>query len=71
MAIKSYKPTTPSRRHMTVLPFNEITKTEPEKSLTVALKSTGGRNKQGRMTVRHRGGSMNDILKSDHAQCPQ
>lgn len=56
MAIKSYKPTTPSRRHMTVLPFNEITKTEPEKSLTVALKSTGGRNKQGRMTVRHRGG---------------
>ena len=47
MAIKSYKPTTPSRRHMTVLPFDEITKTEPEKSsLTVALKSTGGRNKQ-------------------------
>ena len=56
MAIKSYKPTTPSRRHMTVLPFDEITKTEPEKSLTVALKSTGGRNKKGRLTVRHRGG---------------
>jgi large subunit ribosomal protein L2 len=56
MAIKSYKPTTPSRRHMTVLPFDEITKTEPEKSLTVALKSSGGRNAKGRMTVRHRGG---------------
>ena len=56
MAIKSYKPTTPSRRHMTVLPFDEITKTEPEKSLTVALKRTGGRNAKGRMTVRHRGG---------------
>ncbi len=56
MAIKSYKPTTPSRRHMTVLPFDEITKTEPEKSLTIALKSTGGRNKKGRLTVRHRGG---------------
>ena len=56
MAIKSYKPTTPSRRHMTVLPFDEITKTEPEKSLTVPLKKTGGRNAQGRLTVRHRGG---------------
>lgn len=56
MAIKSYKPTTPSRRHMTVLPFDEITKTEPEKSLTVSLKSTGGRNAKGRLTVRHRGG---------------
>jgi large subunit ribosomal protein L2 len=41
---------------MTVLPFDEITKTEPEKSLTVALKRTGGRNAKGRMTVRHRGG---------------
>jgi len=41
---------------MTVLPFDEITKTEPEKSLTVPLKKTGGRNAQGRLTVRHRGG---------------
>lgn len=56
MAIKSYNPTTPSRRHMTVLTFDEITKTEPEKSLTVPLKSTGGRNVKGRLTVRHRGG---------------
>lgn len=56
MGIKSYKPTTPSRRHMTVLSFDEITKKEPEKSLTVTLKSKAGRNAQGRLTVRHRGG---------------
>ncbi|MGR6837431.1 50S ribosomal protein L2 [Syntrophomonas erecta] len=56
MAIKKYRPTTPSRRHMTVMNFNEITKTEPEKSLTAPLKKTGGRNAKGRLTVRHRGG---------------
>lgn len=55
MAIKSYNPTTPSRRHMTVLTFDEITKTEPEKSLTRPLKSTAGRNAKGRLTVRHKG----------------
>lgn len=56
MGIKKFKPTTPSRRHMTVMSFDEITKTEPEKSLTVSLKSTGGRNAKGRLTVRHKGG---------------
>jgi len=56
MGIKKFKPTTPSRRHMTVLSFDEITKAEPEKSLTVSLKSTGGRNAKGRLTVRHKGG---------------
>ena len=56
MGIKKFRPTTPSRRHMTIMSFEEITKTEPEKSLTVALKSKGGRNVQGRLTVRHRGG---------------
>lgn len=56
MGIKKYKPTTPSRRHMTITSFDEITKTEPEKSLTVSLKSTGGRNAIGRLTVRHKGG---------------
>jgi len=56
MGIKKFKPTTPSRRHMTVMSFEEITKTEPEKSLTVSLKSTGGRNAKGRLTVRHKGG---------------
>lgn len=56
MGIKKFKPTTPSRRHMTIMSFEEITKTEPEKDLTVSLKRTGGRNAKGRMTVRHRGG---------------
>ena len=56
MAINKYKPTTTSRRHMTVMSFEEITKTEPEKNLTVSVKRKGGRNVQGRMTVRHRGG---------------
>jgi len=56
MGIKKFKPTTPSRRHMTVLTHEEITKKEPEKSLTVPLKKTGGRNAKGRLTVRHRGG---------------
>lgn len=56
MSIKSFRPTTPSRRHMTILSFDEITKTEPEKSLTAALKSKGGRNAVGRLTVRHQGG---------------
>lgn len=56
MSIKKYRPTTPSRRHMTILSFDELTKKEPEKTLTVPLKKSGGRNHQGRMTVRHRGG---------------
>lgn len=56
MGIKKFKPTTPSRRHMTVMSFEEITRSEPEKSLTTPLKSTGGRNAKGRLTVRHRGG---------------
>ena len=56
MGIKKFKPTTPSRRHMTILSFDEITKTEPEKSLTVSMKSSGGRNAIGRLTVRHKGG---------------
>ncbi|NMB01603.1 MAG: 50S ribosomal protein L2 [Firmicutes bacterium] len=56
MAIKKYKPTTPGRRNMTGYTFEEITKKEPEKSLLVSLKSTGGRNAEGRITARHRGG---------------
>ncbi|MEG2638312.1 MAG: 50S ribosomal protein L2, partial [Clostridiales bacterium] len=50
MGIKKYNPTSPGRRGMTVSTFEEITKTEPEKSLTVPLKNKGGRNNQGRMT---------------------
>ncbi len=56
MGIKRYKPTTPSLRWATGSDFAEITKSKPEKSLTVALKKSGGRNSQGRITCRHRGG---------------
>ena len=56
MGIKSYKPYTPSRRHMTGSDFSEITKTKPEKSLVVSLKKHSGRNNQGKITCRHRGG---------------
>lgn len=56
MGIKSYKPYTPSRRHMTGSDFSEITKKKPEKSLVVPLKKHAGRNNQGKITVRHRGG---------------
>ena len=56
MGIKRYKPYTPSRRHMTVSTFEEITKKTPEKSLVVHLKKNSGRNAQGKITVRHKGG---------------
>lgn len=56
MSIKNFKPYTPSRRAMTTLSFDEITKTTPEKSLLVTLKKTGGRNQQGVITTRHIGG---------------
>ncbi|MBQ8638752.1 MAG: 50S ribosomal protein L2 [Lachnospiraceae bacterium] len=56
MGIKTYTPYTPSRRNMTGLDFAEITKTTPEKSLTVSLKKNSGRNNQGKITVRHHGG---------------
>lgn len=56
MGIKSYNPYTPSRRNMTGYDFAEITKTAPEKSLTVSLKKSAGRNNQGKITVRHHGG---------------
>ncbi len=56
MALRKYKPTSPGRRFMTVSTFEEITKTEPEKSLLEPLKKTGGRNSYGRITTRHQGG---------------
>ena len=56
MGIKKYSPTTPSRRNMTVSTFDEITKSEPEKSLLRPLNKKGGRNSYGRITVRHHGG---------------
>lgn len=56
MALKSFKPTTPSRRHMTMPTFEEITTDRPERSLLVSLNRKGGRNSQGKISVRHRGG---------------
>ena len=56
MANKAYKPTTPSRRHMSDPSFEEITKKSPEKSLLAVLKKHAGRNNTGRITVRHHGG---------------
>lgn len=56
MAIKSYKPTTPSRRQMTVTDYSQLSKVAPEKSLLEPMKKKSGRNSYGRITVRHRGG---------------
>ena len=56
MGIRTYNPYTPSRRHMTGSDFSEITNSTPEKSLTVSKNSKAGRNAQGKITVRHRGG---------------
>lgn len=56
MAIKTYKPTTPSRRHMSVVDYSGLSKVAPEKSLLEPMNKKSGRNSYGRITVRHRGG---------------
>jgi len=56
VALKQFKPTSPGRRYFTVSTFEEVTKTEPEKSLTAPIKRSGGRNSSGRITMRHVGG---------------
>ncbi|MBO0686107.1 MAG: 50S ribosomal protein L2, partial [Candidatus Dormibacteraeota bacterium] len=56
MPIRKYKPTSPGRRFMSTSGFEEITATRPEKSLLEPLKNNAGRNNQGKITVRHRGG---------------
>jgi large subunit ribosomal protein L2 len=56
MPVRQFKPTSPGRRGASGYTFEEITKKKPEKSLTVTLKKSGGRNNQGKITVRHRGG---------------
>ena len=56
MAIKTFNPTTPSRRNMTVMDYSGLSKVKPEKSLLETLKKNSGRNSYGRITVRHRGG---------------
>jgi large subunit ribosomal protein L2 len=62
--IKEYKPTSPGRRGMTGSTFEEITKWSPEKSLVRPLKSKAGRNNQGRITVRHRGGGAKRMYRT-------
>jgi large subunit ribosomal protein L2 len=56
MAVKNYKPTTPSRRNMSVIDYSSLSKVAPEKSLLEPLNKKSGRNSYGRITVRHRGG---------------
>ena len=63
MAIKTYKPTTPGRRGMTGLTFEEITKSKPEKSLTVSFSKSGGRNNTGKITTRHHGGGHKQLYR--------
>ena len=63
MPIKQFKPTSPGRRGMTGFTFEEITKKKPERSLTKPLRRQAGRNQQGRITVRHRGGGAKRRLR--------
>jgi len=63
MPVKKYKPVTPGTRGMTGYTFDEITKSKPERSLLVPLRKSGGRNTQGRITVRHRGGGHRRFIR--------
>ncbi|MCL5038561.1 MAG: 50S ribosomal protein L2 [Firmicutes bacterium] len=63
MGIKKFKPTSPGRRGMTVATFEEVTSLEPERSLLSKLKKTGGRNANGRLTVRHQGGGSRRLYR--------
>ncbi len=63
MAVKKYKPTTPGQRGMTGYTFEEITKSTPERALTVSLGRHGGRNAYGRVTVRHQGGGHRRLVR--------
>ncbi|MDX1377649.1 MAG: 50S ribosomal protein L2 [Anaerolineales bacterium] len=63
MPVKKYKPVTPGTRGMTGHTFNEVTKSKPERSLLLPLRKSGGRNSQGRITVRHRGGGHRRFIR--------
>src|SRR5437879_13834654 len=63
MAIRTVKPIQPSLRYLTYVTYDEITKTEPEKSLLVPKRRTNGRNVYGRITVRHRGGGAKQMIR--------
>jgi large subunit ribosomal protein L2 len=64
MALKSFKPTSASRRQMTVSTFEEITRTEPERSLLKPLRKKAGRNSEGRLSVRHKGGGHKRMFRT-------
>ncbi len=63
MAIKKFRPTTPGVRHMSVSSFEEITRSRPEKRLTIRIKEKSGRNNTGKITIRHRGGGSKKIYR--------
>ena len=63
MPVKKYKPVTPGTRGMTGYTFDEVTKSKPERSLLLPLRKSGGRNSQGRITVRHRGGGHRRFIR--------
>ena len=63
MAVKTYKPYTPSRRHMSTAVFDELTSKEPQKNLLLPLRQSGGRNNLGRVTSRHRGGGHKQMIR--------
>src|SRR5438046_3479510 len=63
MPIRTVKPTSPARRYLTYVTYDDITKTEPEKSLLSPKRRTNGRNVYGRITVRHRGGGAKRMLR--------
>jgi len=62
--VKKFKATTPGRRHMSVISFEEITKTKPEKRLTKGLRKKAGRNNQGKITIRHQGGGNKRLYRN-------
>src|ERR671930_2223946 len=63
MGIRTVKPTSPARRYLTYVTYDEITRSEPEKSLLLPKRRTNGRNSYGRITVRHRGGGAKRMLR--------
>jgi len=67
--MKNYKPTSPSRRHMTSVSYRGLSRVSPEKSLTVNLPSRSGRNSQGRITVRHQGGGAKKLYRMVDFKC--
>src|SRR5258708_12786207 len=63
MPLRKFKPTSPGRRFMTISGFDEVTASEPEKTLTESLPTHAGRNNQGRITTRHQGGGYRKLYR--------